>query len=520
MPTPTLIFVKNGNRLMAVAVSAGQILEVIDGGIRGGNTDVNDQMTQLAWHLDKMTLESLKALFSALGLRVSALGATSGRKVVMKKANYISAIVQNWEQIRERAHFVADATSDQPSSSAMPPSSNNDTGNVGVFSGKAHRLGETPDLTSATITMNSRLEIEDVGGGYNPRDTDEWTEKDEKALQLLKGLNSGAVKLNPDELQMLEAKKEAWLKKQEAEISSDDEWANTTAREAENEVEEQDVLNPTDKFNDGADVRVVRVLRNSAMKRGYCVLMDVDDSTVEDFLIELEQFGIIDDKDDFHVLFNGRIVNPELGLRRFAENTKEKSTLTFTLKVATLKGGAKQKKKPVKKDKENVDRMVAKMKKHSKPLDDAEISYLADTLNRLTTEHHMEFDIPKMLDALPIGKLKDIQKLVDKNSESKVANLKIDAIAYEMLDYMAVLHENLETVSEVYDFMSEKFMVAYATRYNAIWGDSVRVSHAAFFDEISAIIAKKQEAHMKHLEDEVKKHQGMAGRGTDMDTTG
>lgn len=56
--------------------------------------------------------------------------------------------------------------------------------------------------------MNSRLEIEDVGG-YNPRDTDEWSETDEKALELLKGLNSGPVKLNPHELQMLEAKKEA-----------------------------------------------------------------------------------------------------------------------------------------------------------------------------------------------------------------------------------------------------------------------------------------------------------------------
>ena len=192
MPTSMLIFVKNGNRLMAVAVSAGQILEVIYGGIRGGNTDVNDQMDELARHLDKMTLESLKALVNALALRVSALGATSGRKVVMKKANCIEAIVENWAYIRERAHVIADATSsssDQPSSSATPPSfgTNNDTGNVGVFSGKAHRLGETPDLTSATVTMNSRLEIEDVGGGYNPRDTDEWTEKDEKALQLLKG---------------------------------------------------------------------------------------------------------------------------------------------------------------------------------------------------------------------------------------------------------------------------------------------------------------------------------------------
>ena len=56
------------------------------------------------------------------------------------------------------------------------------------------------------------------------------------------GLNSGAVKLNPHELQMLEAKKGAWLKKQETEVSSDDDWGNTTAREAENEVEEQDVL--------------------------------------------------------------------------------------------------------------------------------------------------------------------------------------------------------------------------------------------------------------------------------------
>lgn len=53
------------------------------------------------------------------------------------------------------------------------------------------------------------------------------------------------------------------------------------------------------------------------MKRGFCVLMDVDAITVEDLLIELEQYGIIDEKDDFHVLLNGRIVNPEIGLRRF-----------------------------------------------------------------------------------------------------------------------------------------------------------------------------------------------------------
>lgn len=92
----------------------------------------------LAKHLEKMTLESLKALFQALGMRVRAFGATSGRSAVMKKVNYIEAIVEHWHQIRKRAIILSNLNS----------GTNEGSGNVDVFGGKARTTPNDQKVSS------------------------------------------------------------------------------------------------------------------------------------------------------------------------------------------------------------------------------------------------------------------------------------------------------------------------------------------------------------------------------------
>ena len=83
------------------------------------------------------------------------------------------------------------------------------------------------------------------------------------------------------------------------------------------------------------------------------------------------------------------------------------NSITFILKVAKLRGGRKT--KPVKKDSAMVESMVAKMKKHSTLLDDAEISSLATAMNNLTDKRHKQIDIPTLLRASSVGKLREMQ---------------------------------------------------------------------------------------------------------------
>ncbi|CAE7206266.1 unnamed protein product [Symbiodinium sp. CCMP2592] len=299
---------------------------------------------------------------------------------------------------------------------------------------------------------------------------------------------------------------------------SDDEWAKCTADDLQKPIEDEDVLNHEEKFPDGADVKVVRLLKNYGEKRGVCLKMDFETSTVDDFMNQMEEYGVIDYAEDYMVLYGGRPAHGGCRLGSLIDDGA--NSVTFVLQVAKLRGGGKP--KPVKKDSAMVERMVAKMKKHPTPLDDAEICSLSTALNELTDKRHRQIDIPTLLKASSVSKLRELQKLVDRNNGGAMAQTRTEAIAYHMLECMPTLYENMETVSNCYNYMLEQFSVAYAARYNKVYGSDVRIDHGAFYMEVTDIIGELQDAETKRLRDEVAKFQqgSGSGYGVQMDTSG
>lgn len=183
-----------------------------------------------------------------------------------------------------------------------------------------------------------------------------WSAKDEKALQYLTKINekSGGIYINYDQLEMLRDKKKRYEEEQKRlsshtatalvgyvetkEETSDEEWAECSRQDLENEIEEEDILNPKEAFPSDAKVKIVRVLKNKQDRRGFCLRMDVGNSDVEDLLMKLEDKCVIGDADDFFAYFNGKRCNPTTALHTFFEDDKQGYT-TFTLRVRRLKGG-------------------------------------------------------------------------------------------------------------------------------------------------------------------------------------
>ena len=83
-----------------------------------------------------------------------------------------------------------------------------------------------------------------------------------------------------------------------------------------------------------------------------------------------------------------------------------------------------------------------------------------------------------------------------------------------------MLYENMETVSDCYNYMLDQFSVAYAKRYNKLHGLEVRIDHSAFYKEVGDIIGELQDAETKRLREEVAKFQQGVGSGIPMDTSG
>lgn len=106
-PQSLLVFAKSADdSLTALAIQAGDILRVEGTRIIGGRV-IGEDTTQLRCLLNGMTLSSLKAVFSNLGLGVRAR--FLGARATMRKDNYVDAIVANWQTLNERATEVASA---------------------------------------------------------------------------------------------------------------------------------------------------------------------------------------------------------------------------------------------------------------------------------------------------------------------------------------------------------------------------------------------------------------------------
>ena len=104
-----LVFAKSADdSLTALAIEAGDILRVEGARIIGGRV-IGEDTTQLRCLLNCMTVSSLKAVFSNLGMAVRARGAITNRRATMRKDDYVDAIVENWQALNERATVVASA---------------------------------------------------------------------------------------------------------------------------------------------------------------------------------------------------------------------------------------------------------------------------------------------------------------------------------------------------------------------------------------------------------------------------
>eukprot|EP00434_Breviolum_minutum_P040577 symbB.v1.2.036057.t1/scaffold5002.1/size31922/2 len=167
-PQSLLVFAKSAdNSLTALAIEAGDILRVEGTRIIGGRV-IGDDTTQLRCLLNGMTLASLKAVFTNLGLGVRAR-ARGGGRATMRKDHYVDAIVSNWQTLNERATEVASAVApnnDMANLLALAGQNDDDDSNTGnaqasgsgdgqeapatlrPFVGASFKLDDSPDYES------------------------------------------------------------------------------------------------------------------------------------------------------------------------------------------------------------------------------------------------------------------------------------------------------------------------------------------------------------------------------------
>ena len=118
---------------------------------------------------------------------------------------------------------------------------------------------------------------------------------------------------NDAKLKAMEEKLEAW-----EDFNDDEEWAKCQLDNLQKAIEQEGVLNHDEKFPGGAGVKV-RLLQNFGEKRSGCLKMDFENSTVDDFMKEMEEYGVIDYAEDYMVLYNARPVQRSSSLGLFAE---------------------------------------------------------------------------------------------------------------------------------------------------------------------------------------------------------
>ena len=107
----SLVFVKQSGtveELKALAVGSGSILTLSEGRINGAY-DVTDNNEELKAYLKKMTIDNIKLTMTNLGCRLTATG-RGGRSVRMTKDNYVDALMEHWETIKQRASSRASAS--------------------------------------------------------------------------------------------------------------------------------------------------------------------------------------------------------------------------------------------------------------------------------------------------------------------------------------------------------------------------------------------------------------------------
>ena len=203
-------FKKPDGTMCALALEAGTVFSAdeID------DLDVSGDVSRIRFILEKMTKDQIFSMVGRLGFRPSNKSAT--------KQNTIDSFLNQWETIYNRAQMISTVQATQKSSS----SSTAQTTTTNTYAGKAHRLDDEDDAPVSlkkpwSVCLSSKGALEQIDGkDYKPNDTEEWTERDQTALDTLQKLNNNpmGMKVDSDKLRELEAKK----KKIEAQAAGED----------------------------------------------------------------------------------------------------------------------------------------------------------------------------------------------------------------------------------------------------------------------------------------------------------
>ena len=152
MSQSLLVFAKSADdSLTALAIEAGDILRVEGTRIIGGRV-IGEDTTQLRCLLNGMTLASLKAVFTNLGLGVRAR-ARGGARATMRKDHYVDAIVSNWQTLNERATEVASDVATNNDMTNLLALAGQNTGNAQASGGGDGQATGSGDGQEAPATL-------------------------------------------------------------------------------------------------------------------------------------------------------------------------------------------------------------------------------------------------------------------------------------------------------------------------------------------------------------------------------
>ena len=587
-------FKKPDGTMCALALEAGTVFSAdeID------DLDVSGDVSRIRFILEKMTKDQIFSTVGRLGFRPSNKSAT--------KQAAIDTFLNQWETIYNRAQMISTVQAAQKSSS----SSTAQTTTTNTYAGKAHRLDDEDDAPVSlkkpwSVCLSSKGALEQIDGkDYKPNDTEEWTERDQTALDTLQKLNNNpmGMKVDSDKLRELETKKKrceavaggyaneviikcfvfdyrvnadfgtmsvqanldesvctltqkiaeklfqsicrsgsTWkqvirlrgkaltnvvLSLQAVGISavenivnvelygeddarfktimetpfepvheeseSDDEWAQCYVSDLYNKVEEEDVMNPKEEFPADAKVVFVRVVRNTKddetrirSEVGACLRMDIENATIKDFMKALEDYKVVDDADDFHVLFNCRPANPEAHIKQFMDDTE--TTCTFALKVAKLRGGGvRAARKALKRDDKIAgikERFVVVQSSNDLAQQGMKIAH--DIFNSDANDI-VSNEVGKM----SLGKCQELQELWDEGQ--KGGERFICQIAPVFLPIIDQIQQQTDELQDVKASMTTAFEVAFAREFLT---DKVRYDLSSFHECLcSRIDAIEREA--------------------------
>ena len=280
---------------------------------------------------------------------------------------------------------------------------------------------------------------------------------------------------------------------------SDDEWAECTHQDLENEIEEEDILNPKENFPSDAEVKVVRVLKNKQDRRGFCLWMDIGNSDVEDLLMKLEDKGVIGDADDFYACFNGGRVIPTTALHSFFDDTK--GYITFTLRVRKLKGGGvHQSLKKKKEEREKRFRLLkSKMTEATQSVGEASEGIgkdlfkkcekiVADLQSKATPA-----TLAEMVGKFDTDTIKAFYEATD-DGDLLFQEREVSKVAHCFIPVLNEVNACAEKCDALKTFLTETFTYIYAL---ACVNESNRYSHSMVYDLV--------ESRQKEIEEKAKK---------------